>query len=518
MHRHRLLSHPAPAWRIDKCAAPFCGGSIMRPHPIDVLASHRTVEVRRTCDYPVRKPLVDAQILKARLAPHLAALIPGLMVVGLLLVWAVHDGGYDAETWYWGALAALAVLAATVVAQRGRLRVGRRAVAALVLFAAYVAWCYLSITWAQSPGDAFQGANQALLYLLVFAVMVLLPWTAEAALACLVVYVVGVGVIGVVLLFRLASADHVARLVIEGRLSSPTGYFNGTAALFTINALAAIGVATRRELPGLLRGLMLAIACSGLQLALIVQSRGWLFTLPIVGLVAIVVVRDRLRIAAATVLPVIGVVAIVHRLLAVYSATGITSLDHVAQRAGQPALLICAGVLVLGTLLAWADTLTAGRTLSPTRRRIAGTVLSAAVVAGLIAGGSYATHGHPVRFVQRQWNGFSHEPTSGASSHFGIVGSGRYDFWRASLDAFTAHPIGGLGEDNFGDYYIRHRRTTEEPSSTHSWEMRLLAQTGIVGTVLFIAFLGLRPEPRLPGAPTGRSAHRGRWRASRCSR
>ena len=74
-------------------------------------------------------------------------------------------------------------------------------------------------------------------------------------------------------------------------------------------------------------------------------------------------------------------------------------------------------------------------------------------------------------------------------SHFATVGSGRYDFWRVALDAFLAHPIGGLGQDNFDDYYVVHRRTTEEPAWTHSLEMRLLAHTGIVGFALFAAFI-----------------------------
>jgi len=465
------------------------------------------VKVRLTCDYPVPERLVQATSLQARLRPHLAALAPGLIVVGLMLVWAVHDGGYDAETWYWGALVSLGLLAATVIGLRGRLRLGRGAAVALALFAGYVAWCYLSITWAQSPGDAFQGANQALLYLLVFATMVLLPWTTGAALTALVVYVVGVGVIGIVLLFRLAAADHVASLVIEGRLAAPTGYFNSTAALFTIGALTAIGLASRRELPGPLRGLMLAFACSGLQLALIVQSRGWLFTLPIVGLVSIVLVRDRLRVVAAAVIPVVGVLVIVHRLLAVYSASS-SGLSHAARAAGQPALLICAGVFVLGTLLAWADSLRRDRPLSAGRRRIIGSLVSVVVVVGLATAGTAATHGHPFRFISRQWNGFSSEQTSFSNqSHFGDVGSGRYDFWRASLDAFEAHPVGGLGEDNFGDYYVRHRRTDEEPTSTHSLELRLLAQTGIVGFALFGAFvmcaLGIGIRARRRGDPLG---------------
>ena len=43
----------------------------------------------------------------------------------MFLLWAVHDGGYDNDTWYWGALLALAMLVATVVARRGTIRLAR---------------------------------------------------------------------------------------------------------------------------------------------------------------------------------------------------------------------------------------------------------------------------------------------------------------------------------------------------------------------------------------------------------
>src|SRR5205085_1189419 len=91
------------------------------------------------------------------------------------------------------------------------------------------------------------------------------------------------------------------------------------------------------------------------------------------------------------------------------------------------------------------------------------------------------------------------------------VGSGRYDFWRVSLDAVAAHPIGGLGQDNFAEYYVRRRRTGEEPAWTHSFEFRLLTHTGVVGTALFTLFLvgamaaalpARRPRsPRRPPSP-----------------
>src|SRR5437588_4984238 len=138
---------------------------------------------------------------RALIAVHLGGLAPGLVAVLLMLVWAAHNGGYDADTWYWGGLLLLATLAAVLVwLGRDRVRVSRPALIALALLGAYVAWSYASIAWAGSPGDALEGSNRALVYLLLFALMLLLPWTAEAALTALIVYVGGVGVIAIVVL------------------------------------------------------------------------------------------------------------------------------------------------------------------------------------------------------------------------------------------------------------------------------------------------------------------------------
>ena len=418
------------------------------------------------------------------------ALIPGGVIVALMLLWAVHNGGYDEDTWYWGALTLLALLTAILIARGiGAVRLARAGKLALGAFALYVAWSYLSITWAESPGDALTGSNRALLYFLLFAAMLVLPWTVRGALAALMTFALGVGVVAIVLLFRLAAADHVADLFVGGRLAAPTGYINSTAALFTIGALVAIALAARRELPGPVRGLLVAFACAGLQLAVSVQSRGWLFTLPLVALVAIVILPDRLRVAATALLPIVGTLVPLHRLLAVYQAAPGAALNQAASRAGQAALVVCAVVFFVGTLLAWADSLIPAPRPSATRRRAVGTILAVLAVAAVAVGGIAATHGHPVRFVERQWHGFSHPQATSTGSHFTDVGSGRYDFWRVALDAFLAHPIGGLGQDNFDDYYVPRRHTGEEPSYTHSLELRLLAHTGIVGFALFAVFL-----------------------------
>ena len=303
-------------------------------------------------------------------------------------------------------------------------------------------------------------------------------------------FVIGVGAIGFVLLVQLASADHVGSLIVEGRLESPTGYFNSTAALFMIAALMAIALAARRELPGPVRGLLVAIASAALQLTLIVESRGWLFTLPLVLILSLLLVRDRLRIVVAAALPVAATLIPLHRFLAVYKSTGDVALAHAARSAGEASLVLCAIVFVVATLVAWADQLGRTPTLPPARRRQIAVVAAVLAIAAGCAGALVATKGRPFAFVSRQWHGFVNASTETvSSSNFGVAGSGRWDFWRVALDAFLSHPIGGLGQDNFDNYYVARRRTDQEPAWVHSLELRLLAHTGIVGFGLFAVFL-----------------------------
>jgi O-Antigen ligase len=423
---------------------------------------------------------------------------PSLLAVVLMLVWAAHDGGYDADTWYWGALVLLALVAVLVVAAqpRTRLRSGPLRIA-LAAFGAYVAWSYLSIAWAASPGDALTGSNRALLYLLVFAVFACTSWRPRDALALLMVWALGMAVIAVFVLVGMTEAGHAASLFSEGRLVSPTGYFNSTAALFTAGAFVAVALAVRRELPVLVRGALVAGACAELQLALLAESRGWLFTLPLMLIVAVAVTRDRLRVAAFAVLPALATLVPLQRLLDVFRAAEAAhptqgALVRAAQHAGRAGLLACAIAFVVGTLLAVADWRARGVRISPAVMRLLGAAAATVALALAIAGGVAATHGHPVRFLNRQWHGFTHPAaaqSSSSTSYFAVAGTGRYDIWRVAIDAALAHPLGGLGQDNFADYYVRHRRTDEEPSWTHSLELRVLTHTGFVGLALFTAFL-----------------------------
>jgi hypothetical protein len=112
------------------------------------------------------------------------------------------------------------------------------------------------------------------------------------------------------------------------------------------------------------------------------------------------------------------------------------------------------------------------------------------VVAGLVAGAVVLRH--PVARLDHAWTTFKHpvEQPANNSSYFSAgVGGNRYDFWRVAWSEFKAHPAGGVGVDNFQLDYLRDRRSFEEPLYPHSLELRLLSETGLVGTALFLAFI-----------------------------
>jgi tetratricopeptide (TPR) repeat protein len=70
------------------------------------------------------------------------------------------------------------------------------------------------------------------------------------------------------------------------------------------------------------------------------------------------------------------------------------------------------------------------------------------------------------------------------------LGSNRYDFYRVALDEFLHHPLVGIGADNFQQQYLAHGRSDETPRYPHSVEVRALAETGLVGSLLAIVGLG----------------------------
>jgi hypothetical protein len=430
----------------------------------------------------LRAPRDRASLLLA--APLLAAL-------GVVLFWSADGGGYSTTAWYPGALVFLGLLAAGWIAGPGRVHsLDRRTAVALGLFAAFTAWSYASIGWATSRGDAWDGANRTLLYLTVFALFATASITGPIARGLVTLYAAGVAAIGLLTIQQALHAARPAGLFLYGRLSDPTGYSNATAALFLIPAWPLLAVAARRAGPALHRGLALGLVGLLVALALIPQSRGAAFSLPIIALAYLIVVPGRLR--SGLLLALVGAVVWLarHPILAVYShPPGDPAFASTLSSARTTLLAIFAALFVLGVALSVADHRLElpGRLLVPLRR--GGAAGAAALLVALCAF-ALVRLGGPADAASSAWRSFKGGEPAG-TTRFVSLGSHRYDFWRVSLDVFARHPLTGVGSGNFAIQYVRDRRSDEEPLYPHSLEMSLLEQTGVVGTALFAGAIGL---------------------------
>src|SRR5438270_2976440 len=104
--------------------------------------------------------------LRARTEP-LARLVPCALLVSIWLAVVPPSGGYFPRTWYPAALGAALFFYVVRFGGRMTFPAGRPARLALGLFAALVAWAFLSIAWAGSPGGAWEAANKLVLVLVV---------------------------------------------------------------------------------------------------------------------------------------------------------------------------------------------------------------------------------------------------------------------------------------------------------------------------------------------------------------
>jgi tetratricopeptide (TPR) repeat protein len=120
-----------------------------------------------------------------------------------------------------------------------------------------------------------------------------------------------------------------------------------------------------------------------------------------------------------------------------------------------------------------------------------GAVAVLALVA-ILAGGWVAA-GDPLTRIQHGWQSFKGGYTTegGKSSRLTSgLGSNRYDFYRVALDEFQAHPLAGIGADNYAQQYLEHGHSQETPHYPHSVELRTLTETGLLGGLLALVGVG----------------------------
>jgi len=426
----------------------------------------------------------------------LTSFLPGLAVLAIFGWWAGEGGGYEPGRWLPGGMFLLALAAATTVGLMLRLRTPTRPLAiALGAFGAYTAWSYLSILWADDQGAALLGSHRTFVYFTIFALVATLPWTAQSGAAITAGFSLITAAIAGGALLQAAGADNPLYALLEARYDAPIGYPNASAALWTMAAIPAIVLASRREMHPAVRPPLVAAAVVLLEIALMGQSRGWLLGLPVVLIVVVALTPGRLRLAITAIPVVLAMAIAAPTLLDVFR---VADAQDVSLPALRGALDDAARVVVLTALLAAAAATALvlvdrrWRPSDETKRRANRVGAATAVVLAIVAGGVtlVAVDGHPVEKVSDAWSQFTGESRgSEESSRFTALNSPRYKLWRLSIDVVGEAPLQGLGQDNFAERYLLSRPSAEEVRWPHSLPLRLLVHTGLIGAALFVAFL-----------------------------
>ena len=432
-----------------------------------------------------------------RSARSLPAGVASVLLLGMPTVLAFFSGGYGVRTQLLAAAVAFAALALLCLSAPWPLIQGRSAAVALAGLAGLAAWTWLSVRWAPVRNSAAQDTARLGLYAAVFAGGAIALRGATVRRAAPVVLLGGASVVALYalagrLLPQLVPSAGGGRA--ESRLDQPLTYWNAMGILCAIGVLLAVATAADEDRPraGRAAACALAVPCALAQY--MTFSRGALVALA-AGLVVLVLVGPGPRIALSAGLG-IGTAAILAVVLEAFPAV----LDLGGSRADQQSQgLVVALLLVAGmTAAALAHDRLSGRqrrsvsTLGPRLRR---TLVTTGVLALLAVGGLMAASTERTE-LQRD-----------SAGRLRSLSTDRFAYWDVALGSFAAHPLAGVGSGGFASEWRRERSSPEFLRDAHSLYVETLAELGLVGFGLLLAFMaavlaGLRRGRReAPGDP-----------------
>jgi O-Antigen ligase/Tetratricopeptide repeat len=431
-------------------------------------------------------------------------LVPAAAVAleAFLLGWA-ENGSIAANDWLPYAIVAALLLGTSLVAGvAGRPRTGALVGAGTLVGLAV--WQTISLTWSPLPSAARDDALLTLFYAVVLVLAAITLRTGfDRAVACGLVAAAG-GALAIAAALELAGGASPDLVYAGGRLVFPIDYVNTQAAAFLVSFWPAVLIGARRASPVALRAAALGAAGACLAGWLLTQSKGGAVGLAVSAVVVVAVSPARLRLLPPLAVAAVPAAAALTRLTHPYSRVAHPDYAASIRDAGWATLAVAAAAALLGLGYAFLDRhlRTDGKTV-----RIAGRLALVGLVLVVLAGaaGFFAAEPHPGRFAQDRWRSFKHYPTrETASSHFGSLGSNRYDFWRVALHETRLHPVAGIGDRGYQVAYLQERRSSETPARSHSLELDLLSETGVVGFALWAL---------AAGALLGTAAARARRRA-----
>jgi O-antigen ligase/polysaccharide polymerase Wzy-like membrane protein len=400
-------------------------------------------------------------------------------------------GGFDDAPLLW--IGGLTLLVAASLAAGALLgvftppRLGPAASGLLGGLVGLAVWAAASTAWSASPDRSWTYANRTLVYagfaLLGFLLSALVPRLGgvAAAAAALLGLVLGWALLAKCVPALYSDYGRVARL------RAPVGYWNELALLCDVTVPVALWLAVPRGRRAALRAAGALLLFAATVVVLLTYSRVGVVLACVAAAAWVGLGRDRVESIVAVALAGGAGAAVFGVALALPGITNDGQPRAVRAHDGWifALVLLGAGAVVVAVALVLARVGERHPLEAERRRRferIAAIAALAVAVAGLAASLVFADH---------IWSEFANPVTSQISSSSGRLGSvnssNRWRWWTESWQAFTDHPLGGTGAGTFELTDRRLRRSPLVTTEPHNVPLQFLAETGIVGFLLFAA-------------------------------
>jgi hypothetical protein len=422
----------------------------------------------------------------------------------LVLYLALEGGGYDqvihsrvAILLWW------IILISAAWGLLPRRRPGRAATTGLALFGAFIGWTALGVTWSLSVERSLNDLSLVAGYLGVLVLGVFVARDRNRAVRHTVSALASA--ISVTALLALASrldpglisnAGQTSAFLpgTQDRLSWPLNYWNALAALLVLGVPMLMGLATTARRIGVqaLAAAMLPvlIVCGYLTL-----SRGGALACAVGVIAFLALAPERAPKLASALLAAAGsaalVALVIHRPAIENGLTG-SAARHQGLSLLPFIVVVCAVVACGQCVIALTvRRKRVPRFLAPSPRH-ARMVLGGAVIVIIIVA---VAAGVPSR-LSRAWADFKsyrapalHDYSIG---RFGTLsGNGRYDYWKVAVQSTRGHVLTGAGPGTFELLWLPRAPYPSYVQNAHSLYFETLAELGVVGLVLLIAFFAL---------------------------
>ena len=408
--------------------------------------------------------------------------------VGLVLIYALRGGGsYDIVVFEQNGLIIWWVLAIGVaLGLLPRRRPSREFLLLLAALGAYAAWTALSLTWTTSSELTTEELSRALDYLGLVALLGFVldrnTWRSAAAGAGLGAMLVCVVALGSRLAPSVFGTDHVAAVLHIDRLSVPFGYWNAVAAWAAM--CTALGLAWSAHGSSRVgRAVALALVPVAALTAYLTYSRAAVGGV-VLGLIAVLgVSRNRLTVLTH------AAVAAAGSGLAVLAVRG---APQIARATGTHGVATVLGALIFAAAACLLTAVVTSRgSVERWRlsRRMARPLTTACALAVLLLGTVLGP-----KLVTNAWQSFTRAPSVQSSTdptaRLSNLSGTRYPLWKSALEAFQAHPVGGIGAGTIEFWWNQHATNSEFVRDAHNIWLENMAELGAPGLLLIVAVAG----------------------------